>query len=63
MLLLTFVGGWLSGLFGISGAVVTVPLLLYGPQTTRIPLPYGPELWKGLPKGVSLSIDPDPLQF
>ncbi len=29
---LTFVGGWLSGLFGISGAVVTVPLLLYGPQ-------------------------------
>lgn len=32
VLLLTFVGGWLSGLFGISGAVVTVPLLLYGPQ-------------------------------
>ncbi len=38
-------------------------LLLYGPQSTQIPLPYGPELWKGLPSGVSLSIDPDPLQL
>ncbi len=38
-------------------------LLLYGPQSSRIPLPYGPELWEGLPKGVSLSIDPDPLQL
>ena len=32
VLFLTFLGGWLSGLFGISGAVVTVPFLLYGPQ-------------------------------
>ncbi len=38
-------------------------LLLYGPQLSKIPLPYGAELWKGLPKGVSLSIDPDPLQL
>ncbi len=38
-------------------------LLLYGPESTQIPIPYGPELWKGLPKGVSLSIDPDPLQL
>ena len=38
-------------------------LLLYGPQSSKIPLPYGGELWKDLPKGVSLSIDPDPLQL
>ncbi len=38
-------------------------LLLYGPESSKIPIPYGPELWKDLPKGVSLSIDPDPLQL
>jgi len=38
-------------------------LLLYGPESSRIPLPYGSALWEGLPKGVSLSIDPDPLQL
>jgi primosomal protein N' (replication factor Y) len=38
-------------------------LLLYGPELSRIPLPYGSALWEGLPKGVSLSIDPDPLQL
>ena len=38
-------------------------LLLYGPVESQIPLPYGPELWKGLPKGVSLAIDPDPLRL
>ena len=38
-------------------------LLVYGPESSKIPIPYGPELWKGLPKGVSLSIDPDPLQL
>ncbi len=38
-------------------------LLLYGPESSQIPLPYGPELWNELPKGVSLSIDPDPLQL
>ncbi len=38
-------------------------LLLYGPESSQIPLPYGAELWKGLPKGISLSIDPDPLQL
>ena len=38
-------------------------LLLYGPELSRIPLSYGPELWKDLPKGVTLSIDPDPLQL
>ena len=38
-------------------------LLLYGPQLSQIPLPYGSELWKGLPQGVSMSIDPDPLQL
>ena len=38
-------------------------LLLYGPESSKIPIPYGPELWKDLPRGVSLSIDPDPLQL
>ena len=38
-------------------------LLLYGPESSKIPLPYGSELWKDLPKGVTLSIDPDPLQL
>ncbi len=38
-------------------------LLMYGPESSEIPIPYGPELWKELPKGVSLSIDPDPLKL
>ena len=38
-------------------------LLLYGPESSQIPLPYGSELWKDLPKGVNLSIDPDPIQL
>jgi len=38
-------------------------LLLYGPESSNIPLPNEPELWKDLPKGVSLSIDPDPLRL
>ena len=38
-------------------------ILVYGPESSKIPIPYGPELWKDLPKGVSLSIDPDPLQL
>jgi len=38
-------------------------ILAYGPKSSQIPLPYGVELWEGLPKGVSLSIDPDPLQL
>ncbi len=38
-------------------------LLVYGPESSQIPIQYGPELWKDLPKGVSLSIDPDPLQL
>ncbi len=38
-------------------------LLLYGPESSKLPLPYGSELWDGLPKGVSLSIDPDPLRL
>ena len=38
-------------------------LLLIGAQSSQIPIPYGPELWKDLPKGVTLSIDPDPLQL
>ncbi len=38
-------------------------LLLYGPESSQIPLDYGPELWSEIPKGISLSIDPDPLQL
>ena len=38
-------------------------LLLYGPKSSKIPLPCGAELWEALPKGISLSIDPDPLQL
>jgi len=38
-------------------------LLLYGPESSQIPIPYGLELWDDLPTGVSLSIDPDPLQL
>ncbi|WP_413682790.1 primosomal protein N' [Prochlorococcus sp. MIT 1011] len=38
-------------------------LLVYGPESSQIPIPNGPELWNDLPKGVSLSIDPDPLQL
>ena len=38
-------------------------LLVYGPESSKIPIPYGPELWRELPKGVSLSIDPDPIQL
>ncbi len=38
-------------------------LLLYGPESSQIPIAHGPELWKDLPKGVSLSIDPNPLQL
>ncbi|KZR90940.1 primosomal protein N' [Synechococcus sp. MIT S9508] len=38
-------------------------LLLHGPQDSEIPLPPGTGLWEGLPKDVSLSVDPDPLQL
>ena len=38
-------------------------LLLHGPQDSEIPLPPGTDLWEGLPKDVSLAVDPDPLQL
>ena len=38
-------------------------LLLHGPQDSEIPLPPGTGLWEGLPKDVSLAVDPDPLQL
>ena len=38
-------------------------LLIYGPESSQIPIPFGLELWQYLPKGVCLSIDPDPLQL
>ena len=37
-------------------------LLLHGPHSP-VPLPKGTGLWDGLPRGVSLSVDPDPLQL
>ncbi len=38
-------------------------LLLHGPPESSIPLPEGSALWAGLPKDVTLSVDPDPLQL
>jgi primosomal protein N' (replication factor Y) len=38
-------------------------LLLHGPRESEIPLPSGTGLWEGLPKDVSLAVDPDPLQL
>ena len=38
-------------------------LLMHGPEATPLPLPKGSELWEGLPYGVNLAIDPDPLQL
>ncbi len=38
-------------------------LLIHGPEATTLPLPTGQELWDGLPRGVTLSVDPDPLQL
>ncbi len=36
-------------------------LLLHGPVGSQLPLPAGTSLWSGLPQGVSLAVDPDPL--
>ena len=38
-------------------------ILLHGPEKSSLPLPQGIELWSRLPKGVSLAVDPDPLQL
>jgi primosomal protein N' (replication factor Y) len=38
-------------------------LLLHGPAGSPIPLPAGTALRAALPKGVSLAIDPDPLEL
>ncbi len=38
-------------------------LLLHGPEGSSLPLPQGRELWSCLPRGVSLAVDPDPLQL
>ncbi len=38
-------------------------ILLHGPEQSPLPLPFGNELWDALPKGVTLSIDQDPLQL
>ena len=38
-------------------------LLLHGPAASPIPLPKGADLQRAMPKGVSLAIDPDPLEL
>jgi primosomal protein N' (replication factor Y) len=38
-------------------------LLLHGPVGSALPLPPGPALWEALPRGVALSVDPDPQQL
>ncbi len=38
-------------------------ILLHGPESSKLPLPYSEQLWECLPKGVNLSIDPDPINL
>ena len=38
-------------------------ILLHGPEKSPLPLPEGTELWSGLPRGISLAVDPDPLKL
>ncbi|MCP4973483.1 MAG: hypothetical protein GY914_07390, partial [Prochlorococcus sp.] len=38
-------------------------LLLHGPEASALPLPAESQLWDGLPRGVALAVDPDPLQL
>jgi primosomal protein N' (replication factor Y) len=38
-------------------------LLLHGPTSGQLPLPQEAELRAGLPREVSLAIDPDPLEL
>ena len=38
-------------------------ILLHGPELSQLPLPNDFSLWDSLPKGVALSVDPDPLQL
>tara|TARA_B100000700_G_C15032562_1_gene851263 strand:- start:643 stop:2901 length:2259 start_codon:yes stop_codon:yes gene_type:complete len=38
-------------------------ILLHGPINAKLPLPAGNELWEKLPRGITLSVDPDPLQL
>ena len=38
-------------------------LLMHGPEASALPLPPGSSLWDGLPSGVALAVDPDPLQL
>ncbi len=60
--------GW--SLIGPAPAMITKvagksrwQLLLHGPEESALPLPEGNVLWKALPRGVSLSVDPDPIQL
>ena len=38
-------------------------LLLHGPAGSNLPLPPGQDLWDGLPRGVALTVDPDPQEL
>ena len=38
-------------------------LLLHGPVDSALPLPPGSTLWDELPRGVALSVDPDPMEL
>ena len=38
-------------------------LLMHGPAGSTLPLPSGEALWEGLPQGVALAVDPDPLDL
>ncbi len=61
-------GGW--KLIGPAPAMVAKvagrsrwQILLHGPESSPLPLPRGSKLWSGLPRGVTLAVDPDPIQL
>ena len=38
-------------------------VLLHGPEKSPLPLPADMGIWESLPKGINLSVDPDPIQL
>ncbi len=38
-------------------------ILIHGPEKSSLPLPFGEALWDLLPKGINLSVDPDPINL